>query len=128
MEFSLRATTLINLASLYGGKTVSRAEAVATRMREIGLLPKGGRGLNAPALSGLEVGAFFLALAGSERVDDVPQVLSHLNKMVDSKGMDLLSRMGSVIGQHPTGPLARGRKRAQGMSGQQQAMQKVPLQ
>lgn len=97
MEFPLRATTLITRASLYGGFTVSRAEAVATRMREIGLLPKGGRGLHAPALSALEVGAFFLTLAGAERVDDVPQVLSHLNQMVDKSGRPLLARIASIV-------------------------------
>lgn len=103
----MRATTLINTASLYRGKTVSRAEAIATKMREIGLLPKGGRGLSAPALSAMDAAAFLLALAGAERVDDVPVLMSQLREMVDEAGQFVVPTLGAIIQSPETAKLVR---------------------
>ncbi|MBS3961940.1 MAG: hypothetical protein KGZ61_08950 [Sandarakinorhabdus sp.] len=93
----MKATTLINTASMYRGRSISRADSVATALRQIGILPKGGRGMNAPALTALEVAAFLLTFSSVEKVEDVPQLVSLLQAMVDSDGNRIVPTVAALI-------------------------------
>lgn len=93
----MKATTLINTASMYRGRSISRADSVATALRQIGVLPKGGRGMNAPALTALEVAAFLLTFSAVEKVEDVPSLVSLLQPMVDGDGNRLVPTVAALI-------------------------------
>lgn len=98
----MKASTLITLAGLHGPFTVSRAEAVATKMRLIGLLPKGGRGPHAPNIDCIQAAAYMLVLAGSEKVDDVPDLVTAILEMVDESGEAALLFVGRHLASSET--------------------------
>ncbi len=55
-----------------------RLEAVATELRRLDLLPKGGRGLWAPQISPTEAATLLLTFAAVERVQETGDVISNL--------------------------------------------------
>jgi hypothetical protein len=92
-----KASRLLHSITLLGGVTESRAEAVSTKLREAGYLPKGGRGPHAPVLSSIQSAAYLLALAGAQRVDDVPKLMVDLQTMVDDQGRFIVPVVASII-------------------------------
>jgi hypothetical protein len=93
----VKATRLVFLTLLGPSKRFSRAEAIATKLRDMGLFPKGGRGLSAPPLSELDAAAFLLALAGADRVDDVPMLMNELRVMVDDQSRPVVPFIAELV-------------------------------
>lgn len=96
----MKATHIIQLASLYGGETTKRAEAVATQLRQMGHLPKGGRGPYAPNINAVEAANYLLCAAAAGRalrVEDVPGMVTNLIELVDAEGVPLLKFIGAVL-------------------------------
>lgn len=95
----MRATRVQSLLSLYGAGSAARAEAIATELRSVGELPKGGRGPNAPHLNQYEIALFALAVAGAERIADATTAASILGDLVDENRVTLLRVLADAINQ-----------------------------
>lgn len=85
----MKVNDVIRNLSLYGGGTVSRAEAMATHMRASGTLPKGGRGPHAPEINEFQAVCLMLAVASCEKIADVDEDLALVLRLVDEAGEPL---------------------------------------
>jgi hypothetical protein len=85
----VKTTDAQSILSMYGGATAKRAEAIATELRAANLLPKGGRGFNAPDITEQEVVFFALAVAGADRVADAATTAANLACLVNAEGRSL---------------------------------------
>lgn len=85
------------IASLTGGTTTKRAEAIATELRSANLLPKGGRGPYAPEASNEEIALYLLAVAGAERVADAVASANDLASIQDAEGRTLLDIVAKAL-------------------------------
>lgn len=97
MELIVKATSLIETATLFGGVSYSRAEAVSTKMREIGHLPKGGRGTNAPSLDAVQAAAFLVTMVSVEKVEDVADFVNDMVSLVDKNRQPFLVQAGVLV-------------------------------
>lgn len=93
----MKIASLQQLCSLHGGVTVKRVEAIATELRNAGLIPKGGRGPHAPVAKPHEMAIFVLAAAGANRVSDAAKDAQALAGVVDSHGNSLLSILSEAF-------------------------------
>jgi hypothetical protein len=93
----MKVTTAQRDLSLYGGTTSARAEAIATELRNAGLLPKGGRGLFAPLATADEIATFVLAVASPGRVADAENVALAMGSLVDRCGRTLHQKITDLI-------------------------------
>jgi hypothetical protein len=81
----VKVSQVQSIVSLHGGATVKRAEAIATELRAVGLLPKGGRGPHAPVCPPLYAGYYLLAVAGAERIADAVENAMDLGGTVNAE-------------------------------------------
>lgn len=68
------------------GAGAAKIDAITRRLREIGRLPKGGRGPNAPTISALDAAAILVALAGSNKGAEADARLQKLEGLRCSSG------------------------------------------
>lgn len=107
MKIAILQSELQRLAALYGGPTSKRVEAIATELRNAGLLPKGGRGPYAPVANPDEISMLLLAVAGSDRVADAPKIAKVFARCVDANGKSLLSLISDALRNESGAPAIR---------------------
>lgn len=94
----MRAVDLQQLLSLQYF-TAPRVDDIAGQLRSLGMLPKGGRGLNSPSIDTAQQVYLILAVAGSDRVVDAPMVARTLGSLRDKPvgGTSLFERIAAVL-------------------------------
>lgn len=71
-----------------GGISHARVDAVAAILRNVGLLPKGGRGRHAPAISFSQALGFLLVTASTPHIHDTYDTLDRIGRMTSLSGSE----------------------------------------
>ena len=93
----MKVTEVQSCLAMYGFLSSKRVEAIATKLRATGILPKGGRGRHSPHASAHEIALFALAVAGAERVEDACDVAAKFAVLVDGEGARLVDDLAERI-------------------------------
>src|SRR5262245_7501333 len=90
-RFRVRAREFeADLASLsHWGR--SEIEQRLLRLRKAGLIPLGGRGLNAPPISAEHAACILIAMAGTSRADDTTAAAQQYGEMIPVEGVSIAS-------------------------------------
>lgn len=79
------------------GVNASKADTITRRLREMGHLPLGGRGANAPKIEAPEVAKFLIAVAGSPKANDASVRLEKLMALRGPNKRTLLDALEDIL-------------------------------